>query len=299
MLKNNPFLTIILAICIFLTPFYPVLAEPISDQKDETIGRIIEKSGIQGQLAAISALFNGKYLKTGKEKKKETERSERIEAIFQENFTAENLLPGIKQILLKQYNDKNAQEVLKFYDSELGARIAQCAIASADPAFTEKTEGFDIENYDRKRRQIVNRLFNDMKILSFQSEINSIILELIFRSVNASVPKETRSADADIIQMLKQLKSLTHSMGSGDNQRTVLINDYYIMYEAITTDELVEYDKFVKSKSGKWMTECVQTGMVKGLHECIDKMVIDLTAYTDSHPRDEAEETETEEPGDI
>jgi hypothetical protein len=297
MMKKNLFLTAILTAGILLIPFHSLFAESTSASKTRNIDLIIEKSGILAQVNMIPALINEPSLKKEPEQKAESERAKQIDAIFQNDFTAENLLAEIKQTLGKQYNEKYAGEVVKFYDSELGAKIVQCEIASAAPSFAEKTEGFDIENYDQKRRRLINRLFDDMKILDYQSKIQALILEFIIRSTNASFPKDFRSPDADIIDVWGQINDLANSKDLGDRQRSFLLSQFYVTYDGVTTDELVKYHKFVKSKPGKWMNQCAQTGLIHGLKKCADQAIIDLMAYTDSHPQ--AEEAETDEFGDI
>lgn len=277
----------VLAILIFVTPFGTTFSAPATDSQSQTIERIIEKSGIREQAAMIPGLFQDTNVKS----QEETETSQQIDAIFQAGFAVENIVAEVKQTFLKQYNEKHAREVLKFYDSELGRKIAQAEILSADPSFPAKMDGFDIENYDKKRRQVITRLFDDIKTMELQSELQSIVLEMVFRSANAVMPKESRMSDDAVIDMWKKMKDQFDFEDSRDSQRTTLLNMFYLVYENITTAELEQYNKFIKSKPGRWFNDCSQTGLINALQKSATQVITDLMDYMDKHPRAESEET--------
>jgi hypothetical protein len=284
MRKKKAFLPLFYCGIFLFTTLCPVFAVS-ADRKSQTIDIIIEKSGVKAQMAALPLFFqNSNLLKTTGA---ESERSKALDAIFETGFAPETIVAEIKQTLLKQYNEKYAAEVLKFYDSELGAKIAQCEIDSSSPDFMTGTmEDFDIENYDQRRRQVVNRLFTDMKTMAFESRLLALAVEFMFRSINAILPKESRTSDADVIEMSKKLGKMTGSKSFGDDQAENLVNVFYFTYENITTDELEQYDKFIKSKPGQWLNQCTQNGLLSGMKKCTDQIILDLTAYTDSHPQE-------------
>lgn len=287
MIQKKLFVIVAFAILVFTASVGAAFSAPALNAQSQTVDSIIAKSGIREQAAMIPMLFADLNAKP----EEETERSRQIDTIFQDGFAPDKILAEIKQTFLKHYDEKNAREVVKFYDSALGKKIAQSEIGATDPGFPAKMEGFDIENYDKKRRQVVNRLFDTMKTMEFQSELQSIVLEMVIRSANAVLPKELRMPDKDIIEMWKKLKDQAGSEDSGDSQRTTLLNMFYVTYEDITNAELEQYDKFLNSKPGKWLDQCSQTGFINALKKSATQVIIDLTDYMDKHPRSESEDT--------
>ena len=280
MLKKNLYLTAIFAFLILFTAFATVFSAPAEGSKADIIDLIIQKSGIPEQAAMIPTLFQDVNAK----QEEETARSSEIDAIFQAGFAAENIIAEIKQTFLNRYDEKNAREVLKFYDSELGKKIVKSEIDAARPDFPQKMAGFDIENYDKKRRQVITRLFDDMETMEFQSELQSIVMEMIFRSANAVMPKKSRMSDEAVIDMWKKFKSEMNGEDSGDGQRTSILAMFYVTYENITTGELEKYDKFLNSKPGKWYNQISQTGFINALKKGAARVIQDLMDYTDKHP---------------
>lgn len=287
-MQKKSFIVATFVILILQTAFTTAFSAPFTDTQIQTIEQIIEKSGFKEQAAMIPGLFQD----TNAKSQEETETSQQIDAIFQAGFAVENIVEEVKQTFLKQYDEKHAREVLKFYDSKLGKKIAQAEIESAALSFAGKMEGFDFENYDKKRRQVITRLFDDLKTLELQSKLQSIVLEMVFRSANAVMPKESRMSDAAVTGMWEKMKEQFDFEDSGDSQRANLLNMFYLVYENITTAELEKYHKFIKSKPGKWFIDCSHNGLVNALKKSATQVITDLMDHTDEYPR-----IENEEPG--
>ena len=240
-------------------------------QKAQYINEIVEKNGIQGQLTNIPAMFQNQFLKLDRQ----DENSKEMAGIVKNDFTAENIAIEIKRTFSEKYNDKYTQEVLKFYNSELGARIAQCEIASSDPAFSDKRQDFNLDNYSPNRRKIVTKLFDDMKALDFSYLLYSSMFDSTIAAISVILPQGNRAFTSKMNEYKKQIKENVYS----EENKQRLLADCYIMYEPLTDDELVTYSNFNRSKHGAWMNKCIETGMVNGFKKCTQKVINDIMEY--------------------
>lgn len=275
-----------LVVGMLLMMFCPAFAAVNPEEKSQNVDVIIEKSGIQAQLAAIPATLQQQIGKT----KDTDEKSQKIAAIVAEDFTAENIIAEIKRTLSEQYNEKYAREVLKFYNSNLGTKIVRCEIASSDPVFQDKVKGFNIENYDQKRRQVINNLFKDTNIQEFYYLLSSSMYESLFQTLNALLPEGFQISASKMNEFKKKIKEQYYS----EEYKQKLLADFFIMYEDITNDEVVEYSKFYRSKSGKWVNKCIETGMIDGFKVCTEKMVTHI-AESSNNQLDDSQESDEEE----
>jgi hypothetical protein len=286
LMKKKLFVIVVLVIGILVMTAGPAFAAISPEEKNQNIDGIIEQSGIQAQLSSIPAVLEQQIRKT----KSPSEKSKRIAAIVAEDFTVESIVTEIKKTLSEQYNDKYAREVLKFYNSDLGIKVAQCEIASSDPAFTEKEQGFDIENYDQKRRQLINKLFNDMRTQDFYYLLFSSMYESILLSLNALLPEGLQLSTSKMNEFKTKIKEQYYS----EEYKQKLLVDFYIMYEEITNDEVAEYSKFTRSKPGRWVNKCIETGMINGFKVCTEKMIKDIVEYSKNNPDDDQDDSEAE-----
>jgi hypothetical protein len=280
----------ILVVATLLMTVYPAFGAISPEEKSQNIDLIIEKSGVQAQLASIPSMIGQQIQKT----KNKDEKTKKIYSIIEADLAVDNITVEIKRTLSDQYNDKNAQEALKFYTSALGTKVAECEIASSDPAFQEKLEGFDIENYDQKRQQLITKLLDDMRTQDFYYLFSSSVYESLLQSLNVFLPEGMKIPAAQLNELKKKIKEQYYSK----EYKQKLLADFYITYEAITNDEVAEYSKFTRSKSGKWVNKCLETGMINGFKVCTEKMMKDLAEYVANNPGDvgnDAEEGDTEE----
>lgn len=275
-MRNKPFIIGMLVVGMLLTTFGPAFAAISPEEKSHNLDLLIEKSGIQAQLASIPAVLEQQIQKT----KDKSEKSKKIAAIVAEDFTADNIVAEIKRTLSEQYNDKYAQEALKFYNSDLGIKIVQCEVASSDPAFQEKVKGFNIENYDQKRQQVITKLFKDSNIQEFYYLLFSSMYESVLQSLNALLPEGIQISASKMNEFKKKIKEQYYS----EEYKQKLLADLYIMYEDITNDEVVEYSKFYRSKPGKWVNKCIESGMIDGFKICTEKMVKHIAEYSKDNP---------------
>lgn len=285
-MRNKSFIIGMLVVGMLLMMFCPAFAAVNPEEKSQNVDVIIEKSGIQAQLAAIPATLQQQIGKTNDK----DEKSQKIAAIVAEDFTAENIIAEIKRTLSEQYNEKYAREVLKFYNSNLGTKIVRCEIASSDPAFQDKVKSFDIENYDQKRRQVINNLFKDTNIQEFYYLLSSSMYESLFQTLNALLPEGFQISASKMNEFKKKIKEQYYS----EEYKQKLLADLFIMYEDITNDEVVEYSKFYRSKSGKWVNKCIETGMIDGFKVCTEKMVTHI-AESSNNQLDDSQESDEEE----
>lgn len=265
----------------------PAFAAISPEEKSQNIDLIIEKSGVKAQLASIPSMMEQQIQKS----KNKDEKTQKVYSIVLANFTVDNIVAEIKRTLSDQYNDKSAREAIKFFTSDLGIKATECEIASTDPAFQEKLESFDIENYDQKRQQLITRLFNDMRTQDFYYLLYSSIYESMLQSINVLLPKEVKIPAAKINELKIKMKEQYYS----DEFKQKLLADFYIMYENITNDEVAEYSKFTRSKSGKWVNNCVETGMINGFKVCTGKMMKDIVEYIENNPNDNGDDVQDED----
>jgi hypothetical protein len=264
----------------------PALAAISPEEKSQNIDWIVEKSGIQAQLASIPNAI-GNYVRKDKT---QDEKTKQVLSFFEADFSVENLTTEIKKTLSEQYNDKYTREVLNFYNSELGVKAARCEVASSQPEFEDKAKEFDIENYDQKRQKLINQLFNDSHIQDFYYLLFSSMYESAFQSLMALMPEGTKIPSSKINEFKKQIKAQYYS----EDYKQKLLAEYYIMYEDMTNDEVAGYDKFIRSKHGKWVNKCIETGMIKGFKVCTEKMVNDIMVYMKNNPGNDGEEENSE-----
>jgi hypothetical protein len=286
-MRNKSFIIGMLVVGMLLMMFCPAFAAVNPEEKSQNVDVIIEKSGIQAQLAAIPATLQQQIGKTNDK----DEKSQKIAAIVAEDFTAENIIAEIKRTLSEQYNEKYAREVLKFYNSNLGTKIVRCEIASSDPAFQDKVKSFDIGNYDQKRRQVINNLFKDTNIQEFYYLLSSSMYESLFQTLNALLPEGFQISASKMNEFKKKIKEQYYS----EEYKQKLLADLFIMYEDITNDEVMEYSKFYRSKSGKWVNKCIETGMIDGFKVCTEKMVTHIAESSNNQLDDSQESYEEEE----
>lgn len=289
-MKNKLFMSGVLIVTMLFMTVCPAFAANSPEERSQNIDLIIEKSGIQAQLAALPSML-GQQIQKSKDKE---EKTQKIAAIVEADFTVENIVAEIQRALSEQYNDKYAREAIKFYSSDLGIKVAKCEIASSDPAFQEKLKGFDIENYDQKRRQLINKLFDDTRIQDFNYLLFSSIYESVLQSLNALLPEESQIPTSQMNGLKKKIKEQYYS----EEYKQKLLADFYIMYEEITNNEVMEYSKFTRSKHGRWVNKCIEIGMINGFKVCTEKMVKDIAEYSNNNPDDggeDAEEEDTEE----
>lgn len=279
----------ILALATLLIPVYPAFGRVSLEEKSRNIDMIIEISGIKGQLEAIPALL-GQQFQNAKDKK-----TIAVAAIAEEAFTTGNFLGEVQRALSENYNDKNAREVIRFYNSELGKKIAQCEVEASSQTFQEKLDGFDIENYDQSRRKLIEKLFEDSNIQNYYYVLYSSLFESAFQTLNAILPKENRISASQMKELKKKVKDQYFS----EAYRQKLLAEFYLMYEGLVNEEVSKYSKFIRSKSGKWVNQCIETGMINGFKAGTEKMVNDIMDYVKNNPDEggDEEEDEEEEPG--
>jgi hypothetical protein len=273
----------ILGLFIFSLLTLPALARMSDQEKDQNIDLIIEKCGIRNQLAGLPEMIEQQAIGAA------GANNQGLAKIFKENFTVDDLLAEVKLVFRKEFNESHAKTIVKFLESDLAARMVLYESDSMGPAFAEKRNNFTADKYSDKRRQVITKFFEATRAQNFYYVLQSSIMESMFKAINNLLPEEAQISGAQIAKFKQQIKEQVFS----DEAKELMLVDYFLIYDRATDAEMVEYTKLNASRAGRWMNQCIETGIVNGMQKYAEKIIIAVVAYAKENQGDaEAEEVE-------
>lgn len=279
----------ILILFILTLAAFPALAKMSDQEKNQNIDLIIEKSDIRTQLAGLPEMVEQQALGAV------GANNQRLAEILKENFTVDDLLTEVKLAFTRRFNESHAKTIVQFLGTDLATRMVGYESESMEPGFAKKRKSFAIDKYSDKRRQIIAKFFDAIKVQNFYYVLQSSIMESMLKAINNLLPEEARISDAQIAKIRRQIKEQVFS----DEAKEAMLVEYFLIYDRATDAEMEEYTKFNNSSAGRWMNQCIETGVVNGMQKYAEKIIIAVIAYAKENQGDvdmeEEEEVEVED----
>lgn len=260
---------ILLAGLVLMIPV-ALFAETGRDEKLKAVNSIIERSGIGSQFAQLPELIEQQL--QAQQQSMDKDKFEILSRIMKKNFTHEPIVAKTREAFMTDYDEKNAQEILLFYESDLAKKMTTLEIQASSPEIYEKIRNLDIDTIAAKRKAQIEKLIIDTESLEFAGLIAAATFEGFIKSINAILPDDKKIPD-DKINVIK--KKVIASVKT-EEQKIFHIKFYYLAYEKASDAELSKYIAFYSTKPGKWMHTAIRSGILKGINACSEKAGKDL-----------------------
>lgn len=260
---------ILLAGLALLAPM-ALSAETVQNDRLITVNSIIERSGVESQFAQLPALIE-KQLQSQKQAM-DQEKYEVLSRIMMKNFTPVPIIAKIREAFMADYDDRNAKDILRFYDSDLAKKMTALEIQASAPDIYERIQNLNIDTIDKKRKALIEKLIKDTRSLEFSGLIAAATLEGFIKAINAMLPDNNKIPDEQINEIKKKVLAAVKS----EEQMKFQVKFYYLAYEQASDAELSEYIAFYSTKHGMWMHKTIRSGMLQGINACSEAAGKDL-----------------------
>lgn len=245
-------------------------AETVQNDRLKTVNNIIERSGVESQFAQLPALIEKQLL--SQKQAMDQENYEILSRIMMKNFTPVTIISKIREAFMADYDDRNAKDILRFYDSDLAKKMTALEIQASGPDIYERIQNLSIDTIDKKRKAQIEKLIRDTRSLEFSGLMAAATLEGFIRAINAMLPDDNKITDGQINEIKTKMLAAVKS----EEQMNFQVKFYYLAYEQASDAELSEYIAFYSTKHGMWMHKTIRNGMLQGINACSEAAGKDL-----------------------
>ena len=162
---------------------------------------------------------------------------------------------------LKHLDEKDYTNILKFYETSLGKKVAEIARTMDMAEMQENMMKFASKKVSSERTKLLSELSTAM----MSEELQFKLAKEMSLTVVASLPKEMREV------MTKQIDAQMEQMKPMLKQQMELSTAF--TYKTLSTDELKEMTTYAKSTSGSAEVEAIMEGTIEYMRTTMSEMM--------------------------
>tara|TARA_B110001450_G_C17564677_1_gene458262 strand:- start:167 stop:1000 length:834 start_codon:yes stop_codon:yes gene_type:complete len=245
-------------------------ASPLSyaDVSDESINKLLELSGLTMQVDQFPDL-----IKAGMEQAKQqgtpipdSEYSSMVNSA-NESILPSEIIEGIRVSLKKSINEKEAQKLLAWYESDLGKEITHAEeSASTLEAYNQMMQSAQSLLENSERVEFANRLdlllgATDMT-MGIQEHTGIAVYSAIMTAMQPGTPLNIEPFKAQMDAASEQTRAAVKQM--------VTISFVY-SYKNIETNKLKKYETFLNDFTTMKFNKTIMDSMNRGLESSVSK----------------------------
>ena len=245
-------------------------ASPLSyaDVSDESINKLLELSGLTMQVDQFPDL-----IKAGMEQAKQqgtpipdSEYSSMVNSA-NESILPSEIIEGIRVSLKKSINEKEAQKLLAWYESDLGKEITHAEeSASTLEAYNQMMQSAQSLLENSERVEFANRLdlllgATDMT-MGIQEHTGIAVYSAIMTAMQPGTPLNIEPFKAQMDAASEQTRAAVKQM--------VVISFVY-SYKNIETNKLKKYETFLNDFTTMKFNKTIMDSMNRGLESSVSK----------------------------
>ena len=238
---------------------FPAFAE---NDKEILVDIALKLSGVSEQLESMHlAVFSAVSADTFPDWKSRNQ----AKLIMQKAAGKDALMPFIRASLLADFNESRIEEVIDFFDSDLGRKVSRLIRRATVPEVVDRVwkNRTTIRKLKESRSQILHRIMKAEKVTEFSPVL---VNEVIRGMADASLERKTniQPAAGDIRKKLDVVRSKVRS----DNEFTeeVAYLAFAHTYRSLSDAELEALAVYQESAAARWFGNAVQKGMEKAAY---------------------------------
>jgi hypothetical protein len=252
------------SVCLFtlMTVCWTTFPALAGNDKEILVDIALKLSGVSEQMESMHlAVFSAVSADTFPDYKSRNQ----AKSIMQKAAGKDALLPFIRASLLANFNESRIEEVIDFFDSDLGRKVSRLIRRATAPEVVNRVwkNRTTIRKLKEPRSQILQRIMKAEKVTEFGP---MLVNEVIRGMADASLERTTgiRPAAGEIRKRLDVVKSQVRS----DNEFTeeVAYLAFAHTYRSLSDAQLEALAVYQESAAGRWFGNTVQQGMEKAAY---------------------------------
>lgn len=185
-----------------------------------------------------------------------------------------------KSVLSSNINDNELNELHRWYKSGFAKRIAKLDIEEQKKGIIGLEE-FALnlkKNPPQKERSLyIGSIAKESGSIEFNIEIQQIMATGVALRINNSKPAKDKKK---VIDILKEVEF--NAQKNYVNIVTLVVLQFFRMYESLSTQELKQYSQFIKSGPGKKSNMALQTSFINIFREVSNEIAYSSSRKTAS-----------------
>ncbi len=182
----------------------------------------------------------------------EQEAFEKFRATFLQSFDPAKTKPALVGFIEKRYDAQRYAEVVALLDRPLSKKMTALELQAQTPeAFQEMMQFANsmLSQPSPQRLALVERLDRAQQATESMVELQMMVPSAMMKNMNRIVPADKKMSDAQIEQMLLQMRQQ-----SLPQARQFIQLSMVYAYRSVSDDELEEYTQLVESDTGLYLT---------------------------------------------
>lgn len=248
---------------LFLTAIFLLLSSlSYAGASDNSVNKLVLLSGLSKQVGQFPALVKSGFMQASQQSSSmPADELKAIVSSVDKSFVPKKMLDDVKASIKASITEKQAKELLTWYESDLGKKITQAEEQASTPkAYQEMMTSAQSLLADKERVAIAKNLDKLLSASEMTMEMQkNTSLAMYSVMMNAASPGKPVDVDA-----LKPMIDAQIAQSKSAVEQMVQVSFVY-SYKNIAIKDLKKYEAFLARKAARKFNEAAFKGISKSL----------------------------------
>ncbi len=258
-----------LIVLLLIVPMFTLFAQ----SKEANISKLLKLTKFEEQMKQLSDGLKAGLMEMGLSAHP---KGEKLTEVFEKYLGVKSIVSEMKKGYVSGYDEAKCNKVIEFYESDFGQKIINVELDSNTPENQAKTQelmkNFMTNPPSDTRKQYLQEYIKNTDLIKVQTEISTIVVELMMNNMNKILPQEQRKSEGEISMGLQMMKTQMAAQLEQTVEFTILAK-----YAELSDDELKKMADFFATPAGKWYMKSGFVGVENGLKSLAENFTKGLT----------------------
>src|SRR5262245_7691452 len=240
---------------------------------DPSVERLLDATGLKHQARLVA--FQTRGILYGNLGALDAEHRRRVDAITDRYFHPDNLYTLLRSELSRYVNEARLNEVLAWYGTPVGRRVATAEVRFYASDRRREVEGYVAGLVNNKpsplRLALMQRLDAATGATEGSLDLFVAINRSIIRVVEPLMPADRRLGSGQLESQARQIR-----LRMQESLKQVNIVTMLFLYQGVTDDELRRYIEFMESEAGAWYGTAARQAIVAAITSSVERTAGEL-----------------------
>jgi hypothetical protein len=247
----------VIAACAAAPPGARTHSDSPSPAELRALDHVLERSGLKGQLEALSAGVRAQFLHG------QIRDQDRIviDRIVLAHFNAEVLYARMSRELAHDVDAAKLTEALAWYDSPLGRRVTAVELAAARLAGErDASMAPEADRLSPGRVALVDRLDSGLGASETTVDITVAVVRSLVEAFQPALPALANLNRSQLDEQLALARNRTLAVF-----KPAYVAGMVVAYQSLSDAELAEYLRYVESQAGRWYMSQTNRALLRAI----------------------------------
>lgn len=243
------------------------------------VDQLLQKSGLLTQIEAVPTMMKAGFAQAANNPNMSTDVLEKVIELADKHVNVAAFKKTLAVALTKQMSDKEIQQVMQWYQSDLGKKIVAADAQATDPNFIAQTQ------------QQAQTLMQDTKRIEFAGRIDSLLGltdRMVDMQTNVTIAMYgvmgAMSGQAMETEMLRS--QVSAQMASQRSRVETMIAVMTVAtYKDFSEQQLNQYEQFVNSDAGRQFNQLVFNHLLTWIEQSSTAWIESVVKLTQQAPK--------------